>query len=47
MEISIDGYRIFVISMDMVGIHLKVEYFKQEKPLMESSSMELTLYNRL
>ena len=37
MEISIDGYRIFVISMDMVGIHLKVEYFKQEKPLMESA----------
>ena len=35
-----DGYRICVISMDMVDIHLKVEYFKQEKPLMESSSME-------
>ena len=39
-----DGYRIFVIYMDivdihqvymdMVDIHLKVEYFKQEKPLM-------------
>ena len=40
-----DGYRIFVISMVMLDIHLKVEYFKQEKPLMESSPMELTLYN--
>ena len=38
---------IFVISMDMVDIHLKVEYFEQEKPLMESNSMELTLYNLL
>ena len=37
-----DGYRIFVICMDTVDIHLKVEYFKQEKTLMESSSMELT-----
>ena len=34
-----------VISMGMVDIHLKVEYFKQEKPLMESSPMELMLYN--
>ena len=40
-----DGYRIFVISMVMVDIHLNVEYFKQEKPLMESSLMELMLYN--
>ena len=40
-----NGYRIFVISMVMVDIHLKVEYFKQEKPLRESSPMELTIYN--
>ena len=37
----------FVIFMNMVDIHLKVEYFKQEKSLMKSSSMELTLYNLL
>ena len=42
-----DGFRIFIISMDIVDIYLKVEYFKQDKPLMESSSMELTLYNLL
>ena len=45
LEISMDGNRIFNISMDMVDIHLKVEYLKQEKPLMESSPMELTLYS--
>ena len=39
-----DKYRIFVISMDMVDIYLKVEYFKQGKPRMESSSMDLTIY---
>ena len=38
-----EGYRIFVVSMDIVDINLKIEYFKQEKPLMESRSMELTL----
>ena len=32
-DISIDGYRIFVTFMVIVDIHLKIEYFKQEKPL--------------
>ena len=32
MEIYMDGYRIFVISMNMVDIHPKVDYFKQVSP---------------
>ena len=35
------------LAVDMVDIHLKFEYFNQEKPLIESSLMELTLYNLL